>query len=248
MSEAGPPDPGRGLFETILLAAGRPVGLESHLARLTASARALYGTEPAVAELAAAAREAASGQEYARLRIEVTPGPTGGLEERLTVTALDPADFFPPRERGAELRSFVPPHWAGAHKLADRDWLEGVERELEGEQVPLILGPGGEVLEAGRANVFAAFGGRLVTPPLDGRILGGTARAATLELAAELGIATEERALAVTQLRDADEVFLTSSLRGVRPARSLDGEPLGSDDAVSGRLAAALRARWLGGD
>ncbi len=60
-------------------------------------------------------------------------------------------------------------------------------------------------------NGVSSCGGRLVTPPLDGRILGGTARAATLELAAELGIATEERALAVTQLRDADEVFLVAA-------------------------------------
>lgn len=240
------PDPERGLYETVLLAAGKPVALRRHLDRLAASARELYGAELPVAELTAAAAERARGHEYARLRIEVAPVPAGKLSERLTVTPLDPAQFFPPRERGAELRSFTPPQWTGEHKLADRSWLEQTERELGADEVPLIVDPGGGVLEAGRANVFAVRGGVLLTPPLDGRILPGTARGAVLELAAELGIETEQRRLSLADLRGAEEVFLTSSLRGIRPARSLDGEALGESDAVSGRLATALRRRWLG--
>lgn len=102
----------------------------------------------------------------------------------------------------------------------------------------------GEVLEAGRANVFAVIGGALVTPPLDGRILPGTARAATLRLAGELGIEAEERPLKLDELRDADEVFLTSSVRGLRPARSLDGADLPTRSHLTERLAAGLREWW----
>jgi len=244
-SEPGP-DPGRGLFETVLVVDGETVELERHLERLAASARALYGAEPVLAELAAAARAQAAGERFSRLRIELAPAAAAGeLVSTLTLTPQDPAIFFPPRERGADLRSFTPPHWAGTHKLADRAWLERVEAEI-GAQVPLILGPDGEVLEAGRANVFAVLGGALATPPLDGRILAGTARASTLELAAELGIAAAERTLGLAELGGAEEVFLTSSLRGIRPARSLDGEPLGEEGEVSTRLGRALRRRWLG--
>jgi para-aminobenzoate synthetase / 4-amino-4-deoxychorismate lyase len=159
------------------------------------------------------------------------------------VTAIDPADFFPPWERGATLCSVDASAWNGAHKLADRDWLERKEAEL-GEAVPLLVGADGDVLEAGRANVFAVIDGALATPPLDGRILPGTARAATVELAGALGIEVAARPLRADDLQRCGEVFLTSSVRGIRPARSLDGKPLPGHETTD-RLAAELRRRWL---
>jgi para-aminobenzoate synthetase/4-amino-4-deoxychorismate lyase len=112
--------------------------------------------------------------------------------------------------------------------------------------VPLLLGADGAVLEAGRANLFAVFDRALATPPLDRRILPGTARAAVLALAAELGIEAAERPLSLEDLRRSGEVFLTSSVRGIRPARWLDGAEL-PGHATTDRLAAELRRRWLGG-
>jgi para-aminobenzoate synthetase/4-amino-4-deoxychorismate lyase len=102
-----------------------------------------------------------------------------------------------------------------------------------------------EVLEAGRANLVLVSDGGLATPPGDGRILPGTVRAATLDLAAELGVPTTERRLHLEDLRRADDLFLTSSLRGIRPVRSLDGNPLERFDPLVGRLADELRRRWL---
>jgi len=43
--------------------------------------------------------------------------------------AIDPAIFFPPRRDGADLLPVHPPAWDGAHKWADRDWLESLEAE-----------------------------------------------------------------------------------------------------------------------
>jgi branched-subunit amino acid aminotransferase/4-amino-4-deoxychorismate lyase len=48
----------------------------------------------------------------------------------------------------------------------------------------------------------------------------------------------------LADLRAADEVFLTSSVKGLRPARYLDGEEL-SRGGVTERLATELRDRWL---
>jgi branched-subunit amino acid aminotransferase/4-amino-4-deoxychorismate lyase len=235
-------DHGRGVFETVLVADGRPIRLPVHLERMRASLRALFDAEvPATVPAAAAA--AARGVELGRMRIDVSPAPGGDLEQRIAVTAIDPETFFPDRAHGADLQTVRPPAWPGAHKLADRDWLESVEAEL-GETMPLIV-DGDEVLEAGRANVFAVREGGLVTPPLDGRILAGTARAATLALAAELVVATVEEPLRTADLHAAEEIFLTSSVRGIRPARSLDGAPLGAASELVPRLSAALRARWL---
>jgi para-aminobenzoate synthetase/4-amino-4-deoxychorismate lyase len=177
-----------------------------------------------------------------RLRIDLRRDPDGTSWEA-RATAIDPDEFFPPWERGAALRSVAAGGWSGAHKWADRGWLERTEEQL-GAEVPLLLGAGGDVLEAGRANLFAVVEGTLSTPPVDGRILPGTARAATLALAAELGVEASERSLTIEDLRRSGEVFLTSSVRGIRPARSLDGTEL-PGHATTDRLAAELRRRWL---
>jgi len=238
------PEAGSALYETLLVAEERPVALERHLQRLARSARDLYGAE-LPPQLAADAVAACAGVTLGRERIDVRFDAAGAAEWEAVVSAIDADQFFPPWERGAALRSVAAPQWSGAHKHADRDWLDAKEAELS-EAVPLLIGVDGAVLEAGRANVFVVLDGALATPPLDGRILPGTARAATVELAGELGIEVVARPLRPEDLQRSGEVFLTSSVRGIRPARSLDGEPLGGH-ATTDRLATELRRRWLEG-
>jgi para-aminobenzoate synthetase / 4-amino-4-deoxychorismate lyase len=236
------PDPARGLFETLLVADGSPVRAAPHIERLAGSARELFGQELPV-ELADSIDAAARPLELGRMRIDLLPE-DGGLRFAIKTEPIDPAIFFPDREHGADVRTIRHPDWAGAHKWADRDWLESVEAEL-GDEVPLILTDDGEVLEAGRANLFVVTAGGIATPPADGRILPGTARAATLDLAADLGVPAAERPLHLTDLQTADDLFLTSSLRGIRPIRTLDGAPLGDPDPLVAHLAGELRTRWL---
>jgi para-aminobenzoate synthetase / 4-amino-4-deoxychorismate lyase len=208
------------------------------------SARDLYDAE-LPARLAADAVAACAGVTLGRQRIEVSFAAGAAVSWQAVASSIDPAEFFPPWERGAVLGSVAAPDWSGAHKLADRSWLERKEAEL-GAAVPLLLGADGDVLEAGRANVFAVLDDVLATPPLDGRILPGTARAATVELAGELGIAVAARPLTAADLHRSGEVFLTASVRGIRPARSLDGKPL-PGHATTDRLATELRRRWIEG-
>jgi para-aminobenzoate synthetase/4-amino-4-deoxychorismate lyase len=239
-----PPDPSRGIFETLLIAGGRPVEVVTHIGRLSASVREVFGAE-LPAEVASDAVLAAAGIELGKLRIEVTPGEDGGLCYRIEAAAIGRDAFFPDWEHGEALRSVSAEGWSGAHKWADRRWLEDAEQRL-GDEVPLLVAADGEVLEAGRANIFAVCDGALHTPPVDGRILPGTARAATLEIAADLGIEARQEPLSLGELREAEEVFLTSSVRGLRPARWLDGTELSHRGGLVEQLAAELRHRWLG--
>jgi para-aminobenzoate synthetase/4-amino-4-deoxychorismate lyase len=246
MPSPASPDPARGLFETLLVADGRAVRAAAHLDRLGASASEVFDQD-LPAELPAAIRDAAAPLDLGRMRIDLLPDADGSpptLRFEIAAAPIDPAIFFPARAGGADVRTIRHPDWAGAHKWADRDWLEAREAEL-GEVVPLILNDDDEVLEAGRANLFIVSDGALATPPVDGRILPGTARAATLELAADLGVPAAERPLHLADLEAADDLFLTSSLRGIRPVRSLDGVPLLRSDPLVERLATALCARWL---
>ena len=131
----------------------------------------------------------------------------------------------------------VLPGGLGAHKWVDRSLLDELAVRLEA--VPLLVDLDGDVLEAAYANVFVVEGSHLVTPPLDGRQLPGTVRARVLALHP----AREER-LTLDRIAAADEVLLASSIRGIHPARLVDGpEPRFH---LGARLRAALREDSLG--
>jgi len=231
------PDPGRGVFETLLVRAGEPVALGAHLERLAGSLRDLYSANlpPDVEEKAL---DAARYLTLGRLRLTAVPE---GQNLRLEIDAgeVDPALVFP--SSGVRLASHPCPGGLGPHKLADRP--AEIEHPPAGGPGALLV-DSGAVLEAGWANVFAVRGGTLFTPPLDGRILPGTTRASLRASATEEAIKTQEHPLTPADLHSADEVFLTGSIRGIEPALELDDQPLAGSGPLTHRLAAALRRRW----
>lgn len=233
-------DPALGVFETLLAIDGEPVELEAHLDRLAGSVRSLYGVAPP-AQARRLLEQSAGGLDLGRVRLTIAPGDRG-LESETVAEAVDPELCFPRWEAGVELRGFRLPGGLGHHKWADRSPIP----QFADGAAPLLLSEDGDVLEAGTANVFAVLDGVLTTPRTDGRILPGIARAAAIEIACEAGLEVDERPIAYRELLEATEVFLTGSVRGVVPARSLDGRALASGDEVS-RLAGALRERWWAG-
>jgi para-aminobenzoate synthetase / 4-amino-4-deoxychorismate lyase len=229
------PDPAEGVFETLLVVGGEPVELEGHLARLGRTLAEVYGTE-LPAEVAEQVLPVAVAFELGRLRMTAVPARVG-IEIEMTGRPLDPAIMFP--ATGAALSRVDRPGGHGPHKWVDRRGME----HPDGGPGQLIC-DGDELLEAGWANLFAVREGTLCTPPADGRILPGMARAAVMEIAAEVGLPTSERPLHAEDLYTAEETFLTNSVRGIEPAASLDGTELPGCGPVSHRLAAALRRRW----
>ncbi|HEX5983528.1 MAG TPA: aminotransferase class IV [Solirubrobacterales bacterium] len=238
MSASGrQPDPGLGIFETLLVVGGEPVELEAHLARLRTSLADLYGAE-LPADAAERARAVAAESKLGRLRLTAVPD-GAGLELEVRVRPVDPRIMFPSPENGARLRTTSRPGGHGPYKWVDRT---GMDRPETG--AGQLICDGEELLEAGWANLFAVREGTLWTPAADGRILPGMARAAIQEIAREEGVAAREGPLRRDDLLAAQEVFLTNSVRGVEPAIELDGAPLPGTGPLSRRLAAALRQRW----
>jgi len=100
-------------------------------------------------------------------------------------------------------------------------------REL-GANEALLEDAHGSILEGSTSNVFAVFSGTLVTPAESAAILPGITRARVLEVARDAGMAIELRAIARAEIAQADEVFVTSSIREVVPVTKLDGQAVGS--------------------
>ena len=201
----------------MLVVDGHPLECPRHLARLATSLHELYGrTLPG--SLHERVVSAADGHTLARLRVDVAGEDSEG---DIRVEPFEPELVLPEQE--CELATVGVAGGFGAHKLADRSWLEQIEARA-GEGVrPLLVTPTGALLETTRANVFLLRGGVIATPPLDGSILPGVTRAVLLERARRAETSAHELPLTLADLRDADAVLLTSSLRLVECARVRDG-------------------------
>src|SRR3954471_10077083 len=210
LSFDGPlPDPAQGVFETTLVAGGRPVALDAHLARLEASLDDLYGLA-VPADARAQVEEAARGLELGRLRLTVTPDGAAAVR----VADVDPAAMFPTAP--VQVTPIAVPGGIGAHKWADRRLLEEAGGEgAVAPALPLIVdAKDGAVLEGSRGCLFVVRDGVVTTPPADGRLLPGITRAQAIEVVRGLGVELREETLADL---DADELFLTGAVRGVEP-------------------------------
>jgi para-aminobenzoate synthetase / 4-amino-4-deoxychorismate lyase len=239
------PRPAAGVFTSLLVRDGIAGRIGDHLGRLDASARQLFGKglPPGLrAQLAACLARRPSG------RLRITVRPLGGpLRATVEVVPLD----RPPAV--ADLIPVIIPGGIGGHKWLDRRLLAHYAQATgtgtgtgPGGHL-LIEDPDGQVLETDRASVFAVTGGVLRTPPADGRLLPGISRAAVLRLAATAGIPAEVTPLTRHGLTAASEAFLTNSVHGVLPVRSIAGTALpAAPGPVTTRLAAALAAESPG--
>ncbi len=102
-------------------------------------------------------------------------------------------------------------------------WTEA--RKLRAEE-PILLNSAGFVTEGASSNVFVVKNQRLLTPPLEDGILRGITRDLVLDLARRATIDTAEESLRPEDLRSADELFITSTLKGILPVKRCDGWPV----------------------
>jgi branched-chain amino acid aminotransferase len=101
------------------------------------------------------------------------------------------------------------------------------EAKDKGADNPVLLDYDGNVTEGPGFNVFAVTDGKVVTP--ERGVLEGITRLAVIDLCAKLGLPCEIRTMPAAELRNADEIFITSTAGGVMGATRLDGRILGND-------------------
>ncbi|TDG12152.1 D-alanine aminotransferase [Seongchinamella unica] len=92
----------------------------------------------------------------------------------------------------------------------------------------ILYNAAGELTEASACNVFIVKDGVVATPPLDHQILPGISRHIAIEaMRAEGSIPVEERVISMDEVRQADEVWVSSSSKLITPVIELDGKPVG---------------------
>jgi branched-chain amino acid aminotransferase len=105
--------------------------------------------------------------------------------------------------------------------------LAKLEATRLGFSEAILLDVDGRVAEGTGENVFAAYGGKLYTPPLANSILGGITRRCVLTFCEEQKIPVSEEPLSRDFLYLAEELFFTGTAAEITPIRSVDGMPVG---------------------
>jgi branched-chain amino acid aminotransferase len=120
-------------------------------------------------------------------------------------------------------------------------WLDLVTGLFEaydrgGENV-VLTDRAGNVTEGPGFNIFVVSSGRAATP--DRGVLEGITRATAIELCHELQVPVDIGPVTAAALRQADEIFLTSTAGGIMPVTRIDGQAVGDGKPgpLTGRLA-----------
>ena len=90
-----------------------------------------------------------------------------------------------------------------------------------------VLFRDGYLTEGSSSNIFVVRNGVLVTPPKSRLILPGITYDLLLELALANGVPTQVRDVAESEVKAADELMLSASLRELLAITQLDGKPVG---------------------
>jgi branched-chain amino acid aminotransferase len=109
-----------------------------------------------------------------------------------------------------------------------------------GAETALILDFNGNVAEGPGFNVFCVKDGKLSTPSIG--VLPGITRRTVFDLCAETGLAATATDVSIAALREADEVFITSTAGGIMPVTVIDGAPVA--DGKVGPVTSRLKALY----
>lgn len=232
---------GDGVFDTLTAFNGVPFQGDRHLARLLDHAGQI-GIPADEAEIREQWRRALAeaGEGACILRTTITRGHAerGLWPEMISqpTCVVSAAPWQPAYIQGtvslvtASIRRNA---FAPTARLKTLSYLDNILAAREAKQRSaddaLLLNTDGAVACTTIANVFALRDRRLVTPPVADGVLAGTMRALVLELAGSDRLDVEERTMSLADLVVADVVFVTNSVRFLRPVASLDGKSWSGD-------------------
>ncbi|MCK1529838.1 aminotransferase class IV [Bradyrhizobium sp. 182] len=133
---------------------------------------------------------------------------------------------IPPRSIDPTIKNY---HWL--------DLVKGLFDAYDmGAETALILDSNGNIAEGPGFNVFIVKRGSLKTPRFG--VLPGVTRRTVFDICAEIGLSAAAVHISPADLKDADEVFITSTAGGIMPVTRVDGTQIahGRVGAVTQRL------------
>ena len=230
---------GWGIFTTLKVVGGVLFAFERHWARMSRDAALLHVPMPDREETHRQLSELIDANQApnATMRVAVVRNTGGmweapGIERKFDLIALT-ADL---KEWGSSVRlRYIPQArhaaspFAGVKVLSwafNLTWME--QAQCDGFDEVILLNERGEVAECTSANIFAASGNRIWTPPLGSGCLPGVTREILLAECRVPGYTISERTLFPADLEQAEEVFITSTTRDLLSVSMIESKPVGT--------------------
>ncbi len=242
---------GDGVFETISVANGRPQALEAHLRRFVRSAGLLDLPAPDVdvwrdAVLALVAELQPAPETV--VKIVLTRGVEGDGRPTGWVYGATAPDHTRERTEGIrvvmldrgvrhDVEHTSPWLLAGAKTLsyAVNQAALREARRRDADDV-IFVSSDGYVLEGPTSTVLYRRGTTLLTPGTGIGILEGTTQGSLFDYAHEHGMSTGFELVTPETLREADAIWLVSSVRHAAPVRELDGAQIAVDAELTAQM------------
>ena len=236
---------GDGVFETCKVIDGVPFALARHARRLD---RSLAGLGLPVADhtvIDAGIKAVLAGEPIAhgRLRYTVTggAGSLGSDRDTSPLTYIVTASPTPP---GPDKAKLVVVPWTRNERSA----IAGLKTTSYAENVVALVyakerggveavfaNSVGNLCECTGSNIFVVVDGEILTPDLASGPLAGITRGLVIEWCREEGLTVREEPLPMSILTQAQEVFITSSIKDVLPVHTIDEEPVMTPGPVTAR-------------
>ena len=233
---------GDGAYEVMPVYGGRPFRLEAHCARLTRSLAELRMRDPLSRaqwrEMFATLIEAGGGADQ-YLYWQVSRGAERGRNHAplpqipRTVFAFAapwPAPSRETLEHGLACVTAADTRWARCDIKSTALLANVLLRQLavDAAAAETILLRDGRLTDASASAVHVVIGAEVRTPPNSHEILPSTTRTVVEELAARAGIPWRAAPVSESELRAAEEIWISAATREVQPVTRLDGQTVGA--------------------
>ncbi len=215
---------GWGLFETIRIHKGCPLFLERHLARLCGAASLLEVADDAEEQRTRWRLEIRKAVKLSSMNEGIlncywTRGSLLAQVRPSRVIRVRPRSRYPKGPLKLWLAPWrIEPTYpgTGVKTLAYFPYIfAGLAARREGFDEALVLNTSNRVADGAASSIFLISDGQVLTPRLDQGTLPGITRSVVLDILRELKIPHRETRITWKSLLRADEVFVTSSLRGI---------------------------------
>jgi len=252
---------GDGIFEGICVYGGRVFRLDEHLKRMYESAKTIGLRIPLTVDQFRAAvvetvRRNRLREGYIRPVVTRGVGKLGldpkNCEKPTVIIIPQNAESYPLLTAGRKpARAIVSsirrtPSYCLPAAAKTLNYLNNVlakqQANYAGLDEAIMLDWRGFVSEGTGDNLFLFRNNLLLTAPLHSSVLAGITRQVVLEIAAELGIRSEEKELTLHDLYNADEAFFASTSLEIQPLVEIDARIVG--DGGEGAMTKRIRDRF----
>lgn len=244
---------GEGLFETIRVAHSKPCFARLHWQRLSQSAKLLGISFELSFEqwYACLLQQIAQDNVYhGGIKAILSGGvaPRGltqqGIVSNLVIQSFNYSKITQPQQllSAAWLRDAANP----IYQIKSINYLEAITARRKalsaGKDDVLFFNTHGHATETSCANIFVIANNQLLTPAQTDGVLPGITRSRLLFLCAEHGISCQQQSLSRADLKQADAVFTTNSLQGIRAVSCWDEVTYSINHPLLSQLSTLLAA------